>query len=329
VVLTDCKKHTSGCGKLSKFFGSSLAQAAPGLALVETVSSTMGHRVWQSSNAQVSATTAECGQRLAQQGLHHPPSSCIHSPEQMTQVYQEHGMTAFISCQLSTPDTGHGVEHPHMMPATLQVSHAESIYDCPHDTFMTSPAYQQQQQQSSGFMMASARSTHNHSEMHQMHAPSSNNCDCRAIAVTPHSQQAYPYSSDPFVTHSDFCHSKPLAQMHHHHHLPNHPPSFTFHSVGCGNNVYTDEEYGSQSVVGQPGMPEPAAKPKGPKVKFSPGEDALLVELKETKNLTWKQIADFFPGRNSGTLQVRYCTKLKATAMVWTEDKVGRCWTKD
>ena len=70
-------------------------------------------------------------------------------------------------------------------------------------------------------------------------------------------------------------------------------------------------------------MPEPAAKPKGPKLKFTPEDDALLVELKETKNLTWKQIADFFPGRSSGTLQVRYCTKLKAKTMVWTEDMVS------
>lgn len=70
-------------------------------------------------------------------------------------------------------------------------------------------------------------------------------------------------------------------------------------------------------------MPEPAAKPKGPKLKFTPEDDALLVELKETKNLTWKQIADFFPGRSSGTLQVRYCTKLKAKTMVWTDDMVS------
>ena len=70
-------------------------------------------------------------------------------------------------------------------------------------------------------------------------------------------------------------------------------------------------------------MPEPAAKPKGPKLKFTPEDDALLIELKETKNLTWKQIADFFPGRSSGTLQVRYCTKLKAKTMVWTDDMVS------
>ncbi|KAK5108135.1 hypothetical protein LTR62_008731 [Meristemomyces frigidus] len=71
-------------------------------------------------------------------------------------------------------------------------------------------------------------------------------------------------------------------------------------------------------------MPAPAPKPAGPKLKFTPEDDALLLELKESKNLTWKQIADFFPGRSSGTLQVRYCTKLKAKQTVWTEEVVDR-----
>ncbi|CAL5870137.1 uncharacterized protein PFLUO_LOCUS4372 [Penicillium psychrofluorescens] len=78
------------------------------------------------------------------------------------------------------------------------------------------------------------------------------------------------------------------------------------------------------NVVGQPGMPTPAPRPRGPKLKFTREEDLLLVELKEIKNLTWKQIADFFPGRTSGTLQVRYCTKLKTKDVIWTEDMVHR-----
>ncbi|CAN9454676.1 unnamed protein product [Alternaria alternata] len=69
-------------------------------------------------------------------------------------------------------------------------------------------------------------------------------------------------------------------------------------------------------------MPPPAQRPRGPKLKFTPEDDQLLVDLKEKKNLTWKQIADFFPGRSSGTLQVRYCTKLKAKTTVWTDDMV-------
>lgn len=77
---------------------------------------------------------------------------------------------------------------------------------------------------------------------------------------------------------------------------------------------------GAPSVVGQVGMPPPAPRPRGPKLKFTPEDDALLIELKESKSLTWKQIADFFPGRSSGTLQVRYCTKLKAKTTQWTDE---------
>jgi hypothetical protein len=75
---------------------------------------------------------------------------------------------------------------------------------------------------------------------------------------------------------------------------------------------YYDEDLHTASVVGEPGMPQPAAKPKGPKIVFSPEDDALIVQLRETKKLTWKQIGDFFPHRSAGTLQVRYYTRLKA-----------------
>jgi hypothetical protein len=79
---------------------------------------------------------------------------------------------------------------------------------------------------------------------------------------------------------------------------------------------------GAPSVVGMEGMPAPAPRPRGPKLKFTPEDDQLLVDLKENKALTWKQIAEFFPGRSSGTLQVRYCTKLKAKTTQWTEETV-------
>lgn len=118
-------------------------------------------------------------------------------------------------------------------------------------------------------------------------------------------------------------HSQQQQQQttHHHHRLPNQPPSSKSARLDPGESS-SAADHGPPSVVGQPGMPAPAAKPKGPKLKFTPEDDALLVELKETKNLTWKQIADFFPGRSSGTLQVRYCTKLKAKTTAWTDDMV-------
>ncbi|KAK3110098.1 hypothetical protein LTR53_015961, partial [Teratosphaeriaceae sp. CCFEE 6253] len=56
-------------------------------------------------------------------------------------------------------------------------------------------------------------------------------------------------------------------------------------------------------MVGQEGMPAPASKPKDPKLDSTAEDDALPVELRETKNLTWKQISNFFPGRSLGTLQ--------------------------
>ncbi|KAH8170716.1 myb-like DNA-binding domain-containing protein [Sarocladium implicatum] len=103
------------------------------------------------------------------------------------------------------------------------------------------------------------------------------------------------------------------AVQHHHHHLPDSgPPSKMARREDGGG--------GAPSVVGQAGMPQPAARPRGPKLKFTPEDDQLLIDLKEHKNLTWKQIADFFPGRTSGTLQVRYCTKLKAKTTLWTDE---------
>lgn len=99
---------------------------------------------------------------------------------------------------------------------------------------------------------------------------------------------------------------------HHHHRLPDSEPSAKL--------IRREDAGGAPSVVGQEGMPSPAPRPKGPKLKFTPEDDQLLIELKEQKNLTWKQIADFFPGRSSGTLQVRYCTKLKAKTKQWSDE---------
>ncbi|KAK3956926.1 hypothetical protein QBC32DRAFT_381131 [Pseudoneurospora amorphoporcata] len=104
--------------------------------------------------------------------------------------------------------------------------------------------------------------------------------------------------------------------QHHHHRLPDtDPPNKLLRREGEGSGGG-----GVPSVVGQAGMPPPAPRPRGPKLKFTPEDDQLLIDLKENKSLTWKQIADFFPGRSSGTLQVRYCTKLKAKTTQWTDE---------
>ncbi|KAF2481395.1 hypothetical protein BDY17DRAFT_301272 [Neohortaea acidophila] len=117
--------------------------------------------------------------------------------------------------------------------------------------------------------------------------------------------------------------SQSEPQYHHHRPPARHRPTSPTPNVAASAGGEEDRS-GAPSVVGQPGMPAPAVRPKGPKLKFTPEDDALLVALKETKDLTWKQIADFFPGRSSGTLQVRYCTKLKAKTTVWTDEMVSR-----
>jgi hypothetical protein len=112
---------------------------------------------------------------------------------------------------------------------------------------------------------------------------------------------------------------QPLAS--HHHRLPDQSrhASLPHQYQASQFEVMT----GTTSVVGKEGMPAPASRPRVPKLKFSAQEDQMLVDLKENKNLTWKQIAEFFPGRTSGTLQVRYCTKLKAKTVIWTEESVS------
>ncbi|KAF2708062.1 hypothetical protein K504DRAFT_334200, partial [Pleomassaria siparia CBS 279.74] len=115
--------------------------------------------------------------------------------------------------------------------------------------------------------------------------------------------------------------------QYHDHRLPNIGPSRKRPYPMDDQPSSPPHHHGPPSVVGQEGMPPPAMRPRGPKLKFTPEDDGLLVDLKEKKNLTWKQIADFFPGRSSGTLQVRYCTKLKAKTTVWTDEMVQKLRT--
>ncbi|KAK8117961.1 uncharacterized protein PG998_006242 [Apiospora kogelbergensis] len=122
---------------------------------------------------------------------------------------------------------------------------------------------------------------------------------------------------------SAYTHAPPppgAPPTHHHHRLPDQGPPTKMMRRDTGDGGLSSGGGGAPSVVGQVGMPSPAPRPRGPKLKFTPEDDQLLIDLKENKNLTWKQIADFFPGRSSGTLQVRYCTKLKAKTTQWTDE---------
>ncbi|KAF2748309.1 hypothetical protein M011DRAFT_493699 [Sporormia fimetaria CBS 119925] len=137
-----------------------------------------------------------------------------------------------------------------------------------------------------------------------------------------------PYAAGGVSTHTAQEYSIPeyhqAPRPYHDHHLPGPRGPKRLAMEGAASPVAA---HGPPSVVGKPGMPPPAPRPRGPKLKFTPEDDQLLVDLKEKKNLTWKQIAEFFPGRSSGTLQVRYCTKLKAKTTNWTDEMVQKLRT--
>ncbi|CAG8902812.1 unnamed protein product [Penicillium egyptiacum] len=71
-----------------------------------------------------------------------------------------------------------------------------------------------------------------------------------------------------------------------------------------------ENKSGSQHSKQPPQKGSRAGKTTGP-TRFLPKDDQLLIELKEERSLPWKRIAEYFPGRSEGSLQVRYCTRLK------------------
>jgi hypothetical protein len=70
--------------------------------------------------------------------------------------------------------------------------------------------------------------------------------------------------------------------------------AFPLHTSSAGSNA---------SFSAQP------SRSKRP--RFTEEEDAKLVDLKERRDWSWEDIQRSFPGRSTGSLQVRYSTKLK------------------
>lgn len=135
------------------------------------------------------------------------------------------------------------------------------------------------------------------------------------ILVDPSLHQLSGSIYDPAMTHNALP-KLPLPEKHHHTLPQSREPDNAGYALA--------RQTRPPNLVGQVGMPAPAPRPKSSKTRFTSGEDALLVHLKEGKNLTWLQIQDFFPGRTHNTLQVRYCQRLKTKDVNWTEEKVQR-----
>lgn len=87
-------------------------------------------------------------------------------------------------------------------------------------------------------------------------------------------------------------------------------PPFLPHSVKSGAAAVTLKPSGRTGAI------------RNKPTKFAESDDALIIKLKEVHGLPWVQIASFFEGRTPGSLQVRYCTKLKQKKRDWPESEI-------
>jgi len=69
-----------------------------------------------------------------------------------------------------------------------------------------------------------------------------------------------------------------------------------------------------ESTPSRPVRPAMPARPQAEsQAKFTPDDDQLLVGLKDSESLTWKEVTSYFPGRTEGSLKQRYA-RVKAMA---------------
>lgn len=71
---------------------------------------------------------------------------------------------------------------------------------------------------------------------------------------------------------------------------------------GSSSPMHGEGSQGPPNLVGREGMPSPARRPQRPRIKFTPEEDELLIELKEQKNLTWNRL----PTSSLAAIQAHY-----------------------
>jgi hypothetical protein len=82
--------------------------------------------------------------------------------------------------------------------------------------------------------------------------------------------------------------------------------------VKCKEGPQRHSRY--ERIDAQISAPRTVHKTTSANAPFTKEDDELLKRLKEEDRLPWKQIKGHFPGRTEGSLQVRYCTKLKDRA---------------
>ena len=253
-----------------------------------------------------------------------------HEPHRRPNTSEKMPATSVLPSQIWTPEPSYGMEQYQMVPLQMprpvsQVAYSDHCrpYESPHMSGYQQSAHPLCKQSHSGGF------TYDHAPGTEFQLP---------LALIPLGHYYQPQLIGLLVQHdiqrpsfqgsrsSRSSHCLAL-QNHHHHSLPNQllpleSQQLVHERSSSSSSSSSAEEDGPPGLFRQHGMPEPIPRPKGPKVRFTPEDDALLVELKQTQNLLWKQIAYFFPGRSCGTLQVRYCTKLRAKTTVWTDEMV-------
>jgi hypothetical protein len=100
-------------------------------------------------------------------------------------------------------------------------------------------------------------------------------------------------------------------------HQPSMPSTFEdqeehSHSRDSGVSAHCENQIGNQHSE-QPFRKGSRARKSTGRAQALSKDDRLLIELKEERSLPWKRIAEYFPGRSVGSLQVRYCTRLKGS----------------
>lgn len=229
----------------------------------------------------------------------------LHQPPSVQSIQQQHGIAPQSSLlQVSAVEDHHGLRQPHMLRHLTHIPHQQPTYGA-GPSHMQYASHKRKRSRPNDDLQLDLQ------DLAGLTGVGNTEDD---MSVDLSARLSQPQSGLFPPTHP----SSLLPPQHHHHRLPNQPPP---HKIPRYSPA--PHHQGPPSMVGQEGMPPPAPRPRGPKLKFTPEDDQLLVDLKEKKDLTWKQIADFFPGRSSGTLQVRYCTKLKAKATVWTDEMVS------
>jgi hypothetical protein len=203
-----------------------------------------------------------------------PSDPYLHPPERVTQACRQWGMSA--------PDAGYNFEQTSGVYVARKISHVEYAYGYPQYHLQTQQGYQDQQETNFTCESSLGSFAFDCPGSHQAHVQGLNDYTCVPVKMvhrTPIYPRTQPYNLESSPT-------QLLAQGYHHHHLLDIPSPSRFRWSSCDFGIATSEGRGLSPYVGQPGVPKPATESRGLKLSCTPEDDALLVKLKETKDLT-------------------------------------------